>query len=77
MFKIKIKSLGLYVIVVQIIGVAFYAVFSSAYILAIPSTKVLSGEAIFKVPLIIFGVLFVALILVSLAVAWQKNRKAA
>jgi hypothetical protein len=53
---------------------AFYAVFSAAYILSIPTTKVLSGEAIFKVPLTVFGVLFIVLILVSLVIA-ATNKK--
>ncbi len=74
MFNIKTKSLSLYIYAVQIIGAAFYAVFSAAYILSIPTTKVLSGEAIFKVPLTVFGVLFIVLILVSLVIA-ATNKK--
>jgi len=53
----------------QGIGAVFYAVFSAAYILAIPSTHVLSGEPVFKWPLTVFGVLFVILVLVSLLVS--------
>ena len=60
------KKLGWYILVVQAIGTIFYAVFSAAYILAIPSINVLSGEPVFKIPMTIFSILFVALILVSL-----------
>jgi len=73
--NIKIKSLSLYIIAVQVVGVAFYGVFSAAYILSIPSTKVLSGEAIFKVPLTVFGILFIVLILASMVIALAKNEK--
>jgi hypothetical protein len=73
------KQLSWYLFLVQGVGAIFYAVFSAAYILAIPSTNVLSGEPVFKVPLTVFSVLFVALILVSLAIGAvytkQKSEK--
>ena len=62
------KRLGWYILTVQAIGAAFFAVFSAAYILAIPSINVLSGEPIFKIPMTIFGVLFVVFILISLVI---------
>jgi hypothetical protein len=63
---LKAKELAAYLFLAQGIGAVFYAVFSAAYILAIPSTKVFSGEPVFKWPLTVFGVLFVILILTSL-----------
>ena len=62
------KRLGWYILLVQAIGAIFYVVFSAAYILAIPSINVLSGEPIFKIPMTIFSVLFVVLMLVSLVI---------
>lgn len=62
------KRLSGYILIVQAIGTLFYAVFSAAYILAIPSINVLSGEPIFKIPMTIFSVLFVVLILISLVI---------
>ena len=62
------KRLSWYILIVQAIGALFYAVFSAAYILAIPSINVLSGEPIFKIPMTIFSVLFVVLILISLVI---------
>jgi len=62
------KKLGWYILVVQAIGTIFYAVFSAAYILAIPSINVLSGEPIFKIPMTIFSIFFVVLILISLVI---------
>jgi hypothetical protein len=73
--NLKTKPLNLYIIVIQIVGVVFYAFFSAAYILAIPSINVLSGEPIFKVPLTVFGILFVALILASIVLSIAKNKK--
>lgn len=65
----KTKELAIFLFIAQGIGAVFYAVFSAAYILAIPSINVLSGEPVFKWPLTVFGVLFVILILVSLVIS--------
>jgi hypothetical protein len=62
------KRLGWYILIVQALGAIFYAVFSAAYILAIPSINVLSGEPIFKIPMTIFSVLFVVFMLISLVI---------
>jgi hypothetical protein len=75
-YRLNIKQLAVFLFVAQGIGAAFYAVFSAAYILAIPSIEVLSGEPVFKWPLTVFGVMFVILILVLLlgsAVYKPKN----
>ncbi len=69
------KRLSWYILVVQAIGALFYAVFSAAYILAIPSINVLSGEPIFKIPMTIFSVLFVVLILISLVIGTLYKKK--
>jgi len=58
----------LYILTVQAIGTVFFIIFSAAYILAIPSINVLSGEPIFKIPMTIFSTLFVVLILISLVI---------
>ncbi len=63
----NIRQLAVFLFVAQGIGAAFYAVFSAAYILAIPSINVLSGEPVFKWPLTVFGVLFIVLTIVLLA----------
>ena len=69
------KRLGWYILITQAIGTIFYAVFSGAYFLAIPSIDVLSGEPVFKIPMIIFSILFVALVLVSLVIGTLYNKK--
>jgi hypothetical protein len=65
---LKTKELAIFLFVAQGIGAVFYAVFSAAYILAIPSIHVLSGEPVFKWPLTVFGLLFIILIFVSLVI---------
>jgi hypothetical protein len=68
------KRLSWYILTVEALGAAFFAVFSAAYFLAIPSINVLSNEPIFKIPMTIFCFLFVVLLLVSLVVgAFQKK----
>jgi hypothetical protein len=69
------KQLKWYILLVQGIGAIFYGVFSAAYILALPSTNVLSGEPTFKVPLTIFSITFVALTLFSLAIGAAYRQK--
>lgn len=61
LFRNKISLLYL----VQGIGAVFVAVFSAAYLFALPSTRVLHGEPIFKVMLSLFGGLFLVLIVLS------------
>ena len=70
------KRLGWYILIVQATGAIFYVVFSAAYILAIPSINVLSGEPIFKIPMTIFSVFFVVLMLVSfvIGIVYKKTK---
>jgi hypothetical protein len=53
----------------QALGAVAYAIFITSYALALPSNEVLHGEPIFRIPLSIFGGLFivasVALLLLS------------
>jgi len=49
----------------QAIGAVFFAVFLASYALALPSNLVLHGEPIFRIPLSIFGGLFLALTAVA------------
>jgi hypothetical protein len=49
----------------QGIGAIFFAVFWASYALALPSNQVLHGQPIFKIPLSIFGGLFLALVIIS------------
>ena len=61
----KRKNLVRYSFLTQAIGAVFFAVFLASYALALPSNLVLHGESIFRIPLSIFGGLFLALIAVA------------
>jgi RsiW-degrading membrane proteinase PrsW (M82 family) len=66
------------VLLTQGLGAVFFAVFWSAYFLALPSTNVLSGEPIFKLLLSVFSGLFllltIALVLYSAVVNRGKSK---
>ena len=49
--------------VAQGIGALFLGFFLAAYFAGLPSTKVYHSEPIFRIPLFIFGVLFLILVL--------------
>jgi hypothetical protein len=53
----------------QGIGAAFFAVFLASYALALPSNLVLHGQPIFRIPLSIFGALFLALTAIVIALS--------
>ena len=61
----KRKQLNLLLFGVQGIGLIFYGIFTAAYMLALPSNRVLSGEPVFHLLLSVFGGLFVLLIIIS------------
>jgi hypothetical protein len=50
----------------QGIGAIFFAVFLASYALALPSNQVLHGQPIFRIPLSIFGGLFLTLTAVAI-----------
>jgi hypothetical protein len=65
------------VLLTQGVGAIFFAVFWASYALALPSNRVLHGEAIFKIPISIFGGLFVilAIVLLVLSFVWNKRKQ--
>jgi hypothetical protein len=57
------------VFLTQGIGAVFFAVFLASYALALPSNLVLHGQPIFRIPLSIFGALFLALTAIAIALS--------
>jgi hypothetical protein len=53
----------------QGVGAAFFAVFLASYALALPSNQVLHGQPIFRIPLSIFGAIFLALTAIVIALS--------
>ena len=60
----------------QGIGAVFFAVFWASYAFALPSNHVLHGEPVFKIPISIFGGLFVILtvLLLVFSFVWHRNK---
>jgi hypothetical protein len=67
--SLKRTRLAFFLFLAQGIGTVFYTVFSAAYILAVPSTTVLTGVPIFRLLLCAFGGLFFVFILLALALS--------
>jgi hypothetical protein len=66
---LKRNKLVRFVFLTQGIGAIFFAVFLASYALALPSNKVLHGQPVFRIPLSIFGGLFLALVGISLIIS--------
>jgi hypothetical protein len=64
------------VLLTQGIGAVFFAVFWASYAFALPSNRVLHGEPVFKIPISIFGGLFVLLtiVLLLLSFVWMRSK---
>ncbi|HTY75563.1 MAG TPA: hypothetical protein VMD05_08360 [Candidatus Nanoarchaeia archaeon] len=73
--KMQGKLINRVVLLTQGIGAVFFAVFWAAYAFALPSNHVLHGEPIFKIPLSIFGGLFVLLTAVLLVFSFVLARR--
>jgi hypothetical protein len=72
---LKANQLGRIVLLTQGVGIIFFAVFWASYAFALPSNRVLHGEAVFKIPISIFGGLFVILTIVLLVLSFVWNRR--
>jgi TRAP-type C4-dicarboxylate transport system permease small subunit len=56
---LKSKQLAKIVFLAQGAGAIFYAVFLASYALALPSNQVLHDQPVFKIPISIFGAIFI------------------
>jgi TRAP-type C4-dicarboxylate transport system permease small subunit len=63
-----------WVLIAQGLGAVFFAVFFASYTLALPSNRVLHGELIFKIPISIFGGLFLLFSVLLLVYSFAKRR---
>lgn len=63
------------VFLTQGLGVVFFVIFLLAFYLPMPSNDTLVGDAAFQTPMAIFGLLFVALAIVSLAASLAARRR--
>jgi hypothetical protein len=56
-------------------GAMTFAVFITSYALALPTNHVLHGEPVFRIPLTIFGGLFILLTVTALIVSFMAKPK--
>jgi hypothetical protein len=72
----KRNQLAWLVLLTQGIGAVFFAVFWASYAFALPSNHVLHGEPVYKIPISIFGGLFLLLtiILLVLSLIWYHRK---
>jgi len=67
---LKINQLVMLVFLVQGAGAIFYTVFLASYALALPSNEVLHHLPVFKIPISIFGALFILSTIVLLILSF-------
>jgi hypothetical protein len=72
-FTVNNKIVNSLLFLTQGLGMIFYIVFSAAYDIPLPSTKVLTGEPIFHNLLMISGVLYFIFIIVVLGLSIAAN----
>ena len=59
----------------QIAGIIYFAIFMAAFYLPLPSNDTLVGDPNFRTPMMISGLIFLALTILSLATAYLTTRK--
>ncbi len=69
------RNITRFLLVTEGVGAVFTAFFLAAYLLGLPSTKVLHSQPAFNIPLVIFGSVLLALILAALVLAVSVFRK--
>jgi hypothetical protein len=67
--KLSDKQITTFLFAAQGIGAVFVGIFSTAYLLGLPSTAVLHSEPAFRIPLAIFGAVLLVLVLSALVLA--------
>lgn len=75
MLQLKTNQLAKMVFLAQGIGAVFYAVFLASYALALPSNHVLHDQPVFRIPLSIFGGIFILSIVVLLLLSFVAKPK--
>lgn len=71
----KNQQLTSLVFLAQGIGIVFFGIFLAAFYVPMPSNDTLIGDPNFRTPMSIFGIIFIVLILISIAVAYLVKRQ--
>jgi hypothetical protein len=73
--RLSEKQAGKFLFAVQGVGAVFVGIFLAAYLAGLPSTEVFHSEPAFKIPLIIFGIVFLLLVLSAFILAVLINHE--
>jgi hypothetical protein len=68
------KQISQFLFAVQGIGIVFVGIFLAAYLGGLPTTNVLHIEPVFRIPLAVFGLLFLVLVLITLVLAALRRK---
>jgi hypothetical protein len=71
----KNQYLASLVFLAQGIGIVFLGIFLAAFYVPMPSNDTLIGDPNFRTPISIFGLIFIALIVISIIAAYVVKRK--
>jgi len=71
----KSDQTKLLVFLAQGIGVVFYGIFLAAFYIPLPSNDTLIGDPAFRTPLSIFGVIFIILIIITIAASYVRKQE--
>ena len=63
------KKLTTFLLAAEGLGALFVIIYSAAYMLGLPSTKVFHSEPVFRTTLSVLGIAFIAVALAALVVA--------
>jgi uncharacterized membrane protein YhhN len=63
------KQINAFLFAAQGVGAVFVGIFLAAYLAGIPTTVVFHSEPAFRIPLIIFGAVLLAMVLSALVLA--------
>ena len=69
------KQLSTFLFAVQGVDIVFVSIFLAAYLGGLPTTDVLHIEPAFRIPLAIFGSLFLVLVFVAIFLAATQKKK--
>ncbi len=63
------------VFLAQGIGIVFFGIFLAAFYVPMPSNDTLIGDPNFRTPMSIFGIIFIALIIISIIAAYVVKQR--
>ncbi|TRO45935.1 hypothetical protein E2P60_06275 [Candidatus Bathyarchaeota archaeon] len=67
--RLSEKQITTFLFAVQSVGAAFVGIFLAAYLAGLPTTTVYHEDPIFRIPLIILGVILLAMMLSAFVLA--------